>query len=98
MFIHSQGRASGLLLSRRQILIAAGATVRFGGLGTWAAADDHLKLVPREFPEPPPDFPGCGNIPTGGPFYPQAPGAGDLRTKAGFDRDRVWPIGQEVVV
>jgi hypothetical protein len=83
---------------RRQFLKMAGlssAALALGGPLALAAVRTK-EAVPRITFDPVP-FP-CGNTPFGGPYYPSEESTRQVGTKALYDKAKVWPIGQQIVV
>jgi hypothetical protein len=94
-----RGACSELGNSRRAFLIAAGASTFWGPPLARRAGADEPRIEPRDVPAPRLFArPCCGNSPLGGPFYRHEPTTRGIRTKALFDKDKAWEIGQELVV
>jgi len=93
------GGSHGLQLDRRRFLRIAGLAGASLGLGEGYTFGTDKVIPPRaERPRLYNARLSCGNAPFGGPFYPSEKTTSAISTKALFDLDRVWAIGQEIVV
>jgi hypothetical protein len=86
-------------LSRRDFLVRSAAAALGSPVVAGAASTDDARHEPREA-RPRTTFaaPTCDNTPFGGPFYASEPSTYHIGTKALLDKNKLWTIGEEIVV
>jgi serralysin len=85
-------------LDRRQFLTTAGlagASAAMARYPLWAG-EPPRKMEPSVNSDP--IHSPCANAPGGGPYYPQEPTTLQRRSRAVFDKSRLWAPGEEVIV